>query len=105
MVEIIEVTTTLESESQAQQLGHLIVMQRLAACVQITGPIQSIYRWQGQICEATEWRCTMKSTLERKEPLIESLRKNHPYEVAEILVTGVDDATDEYCEWIVQQVS
>ena len=61
MTEFIELTTTTATEDEALQLARLLVDQRLAACVQVSGPIRSIYRWQGEVCEAVEFRCSIKS--------------------------------------------
>ena len=61
MSEYIQVATTTDSKQQAEQIAQTLVEQRLAACVQIAGPIQSVYRWQGNIEQAEEWHCTIKT--------------------------------------------
>src|SRR5690606_22419212 len=50
-VKFINVTTTTASEAEARSIARLLVEQRLAACVQISGPIHSVYRWQGEIVD------------------------------------------------------
>ena len=95
----IELTTTTETEEQARELGRQIVGERLAACVQITGPIHSLYRWRGELCEATEYRCTVKSTRQLVERLQDFILARHPYETPEILIADVQ-ASDAYATWL-----
>ena len=68
MLSIIQVTTTCDDEQKAEALARALVEQRLAACVQIDGPIKSVYRWNGKVEVEREWRCTIKT---KKEHLLE----------------------------------
>ena len=65
MAEYVQVLTTVDSEEEGVRLGRSIVGARLAACVQIVGPIRSLYRWQGKVDDAREWQLLMKTTAER----------------------------------------
>ncbi len=105
MCNIVEITTTLETMEQAQQLADALVKSRLAACVQIAGPIQSVYQWQGEICNSTEYRCTIKTTANLQARLFSAIREQHPYEVPEILVTKVSASSEAYGRWLQAQVS
>ncbi len=102
--EIVEITTTVDSELAATTLAKQIVSARLAACVQIDGPLLSIYRWQGEVCEAKEWRCTMKTLGSASTKLIEFINQAHPYDVPEILLVEVDASSNAYAQWIAEQV-
>lgn len=104
MSNIIEVTTTLGSESAANELARKLVEARLAACVQITGPIQSVYRWQGSVHEDREWRCTIKSLSSLLDSIRQFIRQHHPYQTPEILATSVLDCGTEYANWLYEQV-
>ena len=103
MHEIVEVTTTLESAEAAQQLARAIVEKRLAGCVQVSGPIRSIYRWQGEICESDEFRCVFKSTSSVAEKLVREIEELHPYDVPEILIESAAGAP-AYANWLREQV-
>jgi periplasmic divalent cation tolerance protein len=104
MPEIIEVTTTTETHEQATQIARTLVEARLAACVQVTGPIQSIYRWQGAICETSEFRCTIKSCKRLTARLIDCIARHHPYETPEILITDITSGSSSYATWLDEQV-
>ncbi len=54
--QLIELSTTTATQEEAQQIAAALVHERLAACVQIDGPIESVYRWQGEVETAREWR-------------------------------------------------
>ena len=103
-VNILELTTTTETQEQAQELARRLVHARLAACVQVAGPIHSVYRWQGEICESAEYRLTAKSTPQRQGPLLDFVKSVHPYETPEILVHVVQ-VSEEYAQWLSEQVS
>ena len=64
MAECISVQTTMNSKEGAQKIAEAIVRRRLAACAQVSGPITSTYRWEGELEQSEEWVCTAKT---RKE--------------------------------------
>ncbi len=101
---VYELSTTCPSESVAHQLADRIVDARLAACVQIAGPIQSVYRWQGTVHREVEFKLTAK-TLGRCLPLLQALvLEHHPYQVPEWIVSRVALVSPSYQEWIREQI-
>jgi periplasmic divalent cation tolerance protein len=105
MTDIIQLSTTTESEADAQRIAETLVEQRLAACVQIHGPILSRYWWNGKVEQASEWLCTVKTTREAYERAEVVIRDLHPYDVPEILAVPVIDGSADYLQWVRQQVS
>ncbi len=101
MNQVIEVTTTCSCQETARKLADLLVEARLAACVQISGPIESVYRWQGQVERAEEWHCTIKSALRVKAQLLEFIGLNHTYDVPQVLIAVVE-ASESYAQWVEQ---
>ena len=61
MKSYIQVSTTTETKEQAEKIAQHLVETKLAACVQITGPITSIYRWKGKVENTREWLCLIKT--------------------------------------------
>jgi len=102
--EFIEVTTTTANEQDALAIARLLVAQRLAACVQVTGPIRSCYRWQGEVCEATEVRLTVKSLATAQDRIIQAIQAAHSYDTPEIIVTAVLECSTDYGQWLREQV-
>ncbi len=102
--EFIELTTTTSNADDAHALAYQLVQQRLAACVQVTGPIRSFYRWQGELCEADEMRVTVKSLARLTEPLIAAIESQHSYDTPQIIVTNVARCSAKYAQWLRDQV-
>jgi periplasmic divalent cation tolerance protein len=100
MTDLIEVTTTCACQATARQLADQLVQAGLAACVQITGPIESVYRWQGEIQRQAEWSCKIKSLRSQTESLIAFISQHHAYEVPEILIHQVVAANTAYQQWV-----
>ncbi len=100
MTDIIEVHTTIDSEDAARKMAEAIVARRLAACVQVSGPIMSTYWWQGKIDQAQEWVCTAKTTQALYGELEQAIRANHPYDTPEILAVSVIAGSKGYLDWV-----
>jgi periplasmic divalent cation tolerance protein len=81
-----------------------LVEARLAACVQVAGPITSTYRWQGKIETAQEWQCWAKSRREFYDEIQQAIRRLHPYEVPEILALPVLAGSVDYLAWLEGEV-
>jgi periplasmic divalent cation tolerance protein len=96
----IQVITTTETKSDAQAIARAVVEKRLAACVQIIGPITSTYWWQGEIETAEEWMCVIKSRQDLYERLEEAIREVHPYDVPEVLAVPVIAGSKDYLRWL-----
>lgn len=100
---IIEVTTTCGCQESARKLVDLLVEARLAACVQISGPIESVYRWQGKINREAEWQCRIKSSVRVKKQLLEFIATHHDYDVPQVVVAMVE-ASERYAQWVEAEV-
>jgi periplasmic divalent cation tolerance protein len=92
--------TTADSENAAGQLARSITSARLAACVQIVGPIKSLYWWQGELEEAREWQLIIKTASDRLSELEAHIKANHSYETPEITFTEISGGSREYLDWI-----
>lgn len=98
--QIIQVTTTTPSLDEARQIAQTLVNQRLAACVQIVGPIESVYRWQGQVETAAEWQCVIKTSLAKYSAVEHAIGELHSYDVPEIIATQIVDGSEAYLHWL-----
>ncbi|HEV8149669.1 MAG TPA: divalent-cation tolerance protein CutA [Gemmatimonadales bacterium] len=95
-----QVATTLDSEVAAGRLAATLVEERLAACVQVSGPLQSIYRWEGAVSTTTEWTCTAKTVETRLPALLARIRALHPYQQPEIVATAISTGDPGYLDWL-----
>lgn len=95
----IVVTTAVASQREADDLAGILVVARLAACVQ-TSPIRSTYRWKGKVERAEEVLLVIKTSARRRAALMRCIREHHPYELPEILVTPIHGGLPAYLRWI-----
>lgn len=102
---LIECTTTFGNSEAARTCALALVEQRVAACVQIVGPIESIYRWEGKIQQDQEWKLVIKTVAARQADLIAAIRRLHSYTEPEIIILPILDASEGYARWLVEQTS
>ena len=96
----IQVVTTTAARKDAERIARVLLEKRLAGCVQIVGPLRSLYRWKGAVETSGEWMCLIKSRASRYASLERAIRENHPYEVPEILALPVLRGSKAYLEWL-----
>ena len=93
---------TCPDGNTAQGIATALVEGRVAACVNITAPLTSVYRWEGQVQTAGEVLLLIKTTRERYPALEQVLRTMHPYEVPEIIAVPVEQGLPDYLDWVRQ---
>jgi periplasmic divalent cation tolerance protein len=103
MTAAILVFTTTANREDAERIAQSLVEQRLAACVQIDGPITSYYRWQNALESAQEWRLLIKTRAALYEQVEQAIRKIHPYEQPEIVSVTITAGSAGYLKWIEQE--
>ena len=94
------VLTTLPADGDADGFAGTLVDERLAACVNLLPPMQSVYRWEGRVERETERQVIIKTSRERLPRLWDRVRDLHPYDVPEFLVVPIVDGNEAYLRWI-----
>jgi periplasmic divalent cation tolerance protein len=100
VTDYLQVLTTTGSEQEAERISTALVERRLAACVQVVGPVSSRYRWQGKVEQEREWLCLAKTEASRYEELEAAIRELHSYEEPEIVATPIVAGSAGYLAWI-----
>lgn len=95
-----EIRVTVAEAAAAQHLAQRLVQRRLAACVQVLGPITSVYSWEGKVHSATEWLLLIKTTAEAFPALSQAVVEEHSYEVPEITAVPIEHALATYAQWV-----
>ena len=103
MKPIILISTTCEKNADAERIASLLLDRKLIACAQITGPITSLYRWQGKTTRAVEYSLSLKTTPSCSERVKSLLHQEHPYELPEIIIQEIV-SSEEYCRWVYGEV-
>lgn len=93
--------TTVNAEKAAEILARGMIEQGLAVCVQIDGPIRSIYKWDGAVQSGHEWRLMVKFSAMQSDRINTFIKENHPYDVPEWIVVQADQVAPDYLKWAV----
>lgn len=104
MQEHILVLCACGSEAEAEEIADQLVSNHLAACVNISAPVRSVYRWQGQIESAPEWLLTIKTARERFEEVSAAIQSVHSYELPEIIALPITTGFAPYLKWITDSI-
>ena len=94
------VLTHLPDHAAAMELARALVTERLAACVNVGAPVQSMYHWQGQIETADEVPVTIKTRAALYPRVEAAIRASHPYELPEIVAVPLLDGLRPYLDWL-----
>lgn len=100
--EYITVITTTSNKENADNIANNLLMQKLAGCVQVIGPITSHYWWENKICHNEEWICLIKTSQNLYEILEQAIKDIHPYDVPEIIALPILKASEDYLNWLTQ---
>jgi periplasmic divalent cation tolerance protein len=93
--------TTTATRPDAERLARGLVDERLAACAQVGGPITSVYRWEGAVETAEEFRVTVKFAARQAGAVEDWLARHHPYKTPQWVACAVDAALQKYLKWVV----
>ncbi|WP_309396074.1 divalent-cation tolerance protein CutA [Cerasicoccus maritimus] len=92
--------STTPSRELAVEIGRALVEQRLVACAQVTGPVTSIYQWQGDLCQEEEFRLVLKFPADHEGAVRNALVALHPYDTPQWVVTYADTGSTDYVAWV-----
>jgi periplasmic divalent cation tolerance protein len=98
------IISTAGSKEEASTIARKLVEERVAACVNIIGPIESVYRWQGQVESVTEFTMLVKTTSAKSKAAMQRIRELHSYELPEAIQIDIQDGCPEYLKWIAESV-
>ena len=102
--EVVLVLSTFSDLAAAETCAGYLVEHSIAACVQIDGPIRSVYQWKGSIENDQEFRLLIKTSPESLDGCVAALKKQHPYKLPEIVVLHAQ-ASAAYAFWVTEQTS
>lgn len=105
MKNIIILTTTFSTKEDATQMAASLLEKRLIGCAQISGPIDSLYHWQGAVESEQEYKLSVKTLVSHCEKTMEAIRQMHPYDVPEIIGQKTDFCSSYYYKWLEKEVT
>jgi periplasmic divalent cation tolerance protein len=97
---VVSVYAVFANTDEAERIGRMVVEERLAACVNLIGPVRSFYRWQGAVESAEEAAAIFKTTRASADALITRIAGLHSYDVPCIVCSPIDKLLGAYAEWV-----
>ena len=92
--------TTVGNAGEGESLARLIIEAKLAACVQVLPHMTSVYFWEGKIQSESEHLLLIKTLEEKFDELSQFIKRNHSYEVPEIVAIEAEKVSDDYLKWM-----
>jgi periplasmic divalent cation tolerance protein len=90
------------NEAESGKIAQALVEEKLAACVNVVGPVRSTYRWRGEIQNATEYMLVIKAPTRHFSKLERRVRELHSYEVPEIVAVTLAAGSKPYLAWLAE---
>ena len=101
---VLVVFSTFPSPDKAAEVARILVSEQLCACVNLVGPVRSIYRWQGAVQTAEETAAIFKTTHDSADALVTRIAGLHSYEVPCIVTWPIDKIIGSYAQWVADSV-
>ncbi len=97
------ILTTVPDDGRAETIAAALITERIAACVNVFGPVISVYQWKGVVEREAERQMIIKTTTDRAAAVAQRLSQMHPYDLPELIVLPAD-AGQAYEQWIRESV-
>jgi periplasmic divalent cation tolerance protein len=104
MERVLMVQTTFSDRKEAIEFSKKILETSLAACIQLSAEVESMYWWNGVIEKEKETVVTMKTLQSVYQQLETCIEKIHSYETPEILATAVEHVGTGYYQWLCEEL-
>jgi len=101
---VVSVYAVFANAEEAERIARAMVEERLAACINILGPVRSIYWWQGAVETSEEVAAIFKTSHASADALITRIAALHSYEVPCIATWPIDKILGSYAEWVEDSV-
>ena len=98
--EFVVVLVTTATADEAADMARALVEERLAACANVIGPIRSLFRWAGNIDDATEHLLLAKARTADFGLVEQRVRALHSYEVPEVIALPIGAGSAPYLAWL-----
>ena len=104
MPEIAEVSITYDKSATAETAARDLVDAQLAACVHVSGPISSVFRWDGAVQTEPEWRLTAKTRVDLTQAVLARLSESHPYDLPGVVLHRCE-TTQAFADWVAAETA
>ena len=103
--QLLVVVSSLPNMQAAKGLARALLEENLAACVQLMDGMQSVYRWEGKVCEEHEVLLSAKTSASKWLEISSFIQAQHPYDLPEILAFSPEQYSQQYGAWVQTEVN
>lgn len=100
MTDKVVILVTASSRRECRKIARRLIEEKLAACVNITQPIQSVYRWEGKVHQSKEFLMFIKTNRDLFSQIKAEIALVHSYHTPEIICLPIVDGSPNYLQWI-----
>ena len=97
------IQSSIDKYEQAKRIADTLMEEKLCACIHIVGPMTSVYRWEGRVVNDREYLLSAKTARIKAPACKTRLMQLHTYDLPEIVVLHIDDASEDYAKWVCNQ--
>lgn len=97
---LVEVHVSVPDGESGRRIASDLVARQLAACVQVLGPMASVYTWKGEVHQNQEWLLLVKTTEAAFARVVEVVRAHHRYDIPEVIAIPITHALGDYADWV-----
>lgn len=101
----IQIQISVPDPGTGAALAETLLKEKLAACIQVLGPMESHYVWEEKVEKSREWLLLIKTRNDQYPALERAVTKNHPYEVPELITLPIEGGLASYLSWIDDSVN
>ncbi len=91
---------TCANTEEAEKISSSLIEKKLIACANLVPGIQSLFRWEGEVCKESEILLILKTTDEKFEPILNEVKKLHSYDTPEVIALPIINGSEDYLKWI-----
>lgn len=102
-MEFIIIYTTVPDKKEGREIAKALVEHKLAACVNMLDKMESIFSWDGEMCEEKEYLLIIKTKKELFDAVKVAIQKMHSYTVPEVIALPIIEADETYLKWIAHE--
>jgi periplasmic divalent cation tolerance protein len=104
VIDKVVIFVTAGNLGEGKKIARHLVETKLAACVNILPPMESVYRWEGKIAEEEEFLLIIKSARQLFPEIEAAISKVHSYQTPEIICLPIIEGSRKYLQWVSDSV-
>lgn len=99
-MEFIVIYCTVPNKKEGKEIAKRLIEYKLVACVNIIDKIESVFSWDGELCEEKEALMIIKTRKDHFTKINHAIQKLHSYNVPEVIAMPIVQADETYLKWI-----